>query len=162
MKWWWWLILVAMIAGVLAMAFSDPAQAADNDWGGCTDPKAVNFVGRDFIQDLEGMGFHVVADDSCVYLKCTLAALDVPGVYYCGEGTADDENGWDWINDRLPGMPAYYGKLIDTVGCLDPEADNFMDPQWWPDYNIYNGGCEYGNAQEDNEPLPGQAVLRPN
>ncbi len=119
--------------------------AEDNEIGFCTNPKAVNFIGADIIQLYQDEGYLVVNDGSCYYLKCVDAGL--PGVYSCDMGTEDDENYNDWANELLPGMafgPAYYGKLIDVGGCTDPAADNFMDSQWFPDYNIIDdGSCVY-------------------
>jgi len=131
-------------------------SAEDNDVGICTEPGAVNYPGSDTLQALKDAGLRPVNDGSCYYLQCDPAIPDEPeiGAYSCDMGTKDHNNFDDWVNDRLLGMsnyipgseygPAYYGKLIDVGGCTDPEALNWMDPQWWPDYNIIeNGSCEY-------------------
>lgn len=143
-------VLAVAIAVVFAILIVFGVAAEDNEIGFCTNPKAVNYIGADIIQLYQDEGYRVVNDGSCYYLKCVEAVpgdADFAGVYSCDEGTEDDQNFWDWANELLPGMaygPAYYGKLIDVGGCTDPVALNWMDPQWWPDYNIIeDGSCVY-------------------
>lgn len=93
MKWYWWLLLVMMIAGVLLMAFGDPASAEDNDWFGCTDSKAINYV--TFIADLEDMGFNIVDDGNCYYLTCTVEEG-------CSDGTKENANYYEYLDEVYP------------------------------------------------------------
>ena len=143
-------LLFASIIAIFIALTPGVVSAEDNDWGICTDPNAVNYPGVETLDALKEAGFRPVNDGSCYYLKCVEAVPgnpDFAGVYSCDMGTADDQNYWGWVNDLLPGMeygPAYYGKLINIGGCTDPAALNWMDPQWWPDYNIIDdGSCVY-------------------
>ena len=134
-------IFIALTPGVVS--------AEDNDWGICTDPKAVNYPGAETLDALKEAGFRPVNDGSCYYLQCDEVVVDGyhTGAYSCDEGTADRQNYNEWVNDLLPGMefgPAYYGKLIDIGGCTEEGASNWMNPIYWPDYNIVeDGSCVY-------------------
>jgi hypothetical protein len=146
------LIWIASVLFVLAalLFVVQLVSADDNDVGICTEPGAVNYPGADVIDSLKEAGLRPVNDGSCYYLQCDPAVPDEPelGAYSCDMGTKDHNNFDDWVNDRLPGMsnygPAYYGQLIDVGGCTDPKADNWMNPIYWPDYNIIDdGSCVY-------------------
>jgi hypothetical protein len=143
-----WITGILFVIAVLLLAVK-LVSAEDNDVGICTEPGAVNYPGVEVIDSLKEAGLRPVNDGSCYYLQCDPAVPDEPelGAYSCDMGTKDHNNFDDWVNDRLPGMlygPAYYGKLIDTGGCTDPLAYNYMNPIYWPDYNIIeNGSCEF-------------------
>jgi hypothetical protein len=139
------LMWISIVLVVIALLLFGVRIVFAEDIGICTDPKSVNYPGVETLDALKEAGLNPVNDGSCYYLKCVDAG--VAGVYSCDMGTADDQNYDDWVNDRLPGMiygPAYYGNPIDIGGCTDPEALNWMDPQWWPDYSIIDdGSCVY-------------------
>jgi hypothetical protein len=146
-----WLIFICIVVAVfIALMIVANVMAEDNDIGICTEPNAVNYPDVETMDSLKEAGLNPVNDGSCYYLKCVDAGL--PGAYSCDMGTSDDQNYDDWVNDLLPGMqygPAYYGKLVDVGGCTDPEAVNYMDAQWWPDYNIIDdGSCVYAEEFE--------------
>jgi hypothetical protein len=139
------LMWISIVLVVIALLLFGVRVVFAEDIGICTDPKSVNYPGVETLDALKEAGLNPVNDGSCYYLKCVDAGL--PGAYSCDMGTADDQNYDDWVNDRLPGMqygPAYYGNLIEIGGCTDQSALNWMDPQWWPDYNIIDdGSCVY-------------------
>jgi hypothetical protein len=146
-----WLIFICIVIAVfIALMIVANVMADDNDIGICTDPNSVNYPGVETLNALKEAGLNPVNDGSCYYLQCDEVMMDDGtgmGAYSCDMGTPDHQNYMDWVNDRLPGMqygPAYYGKLIDVGGCTDPEAVNFTDAQWFPDYNIIDdGSCVY-------------------
>ena len=144
------MFICIVVAVFIALMIVANVMAEDNDIGICTDPNSVNYPGVETMDALKEAGLNPVNDGSCYYLNDEVMMDDGTGTgaYSCDMGTADHQNYMDWVNDRLPGMsnygPAYYGQLIDIGGCTDPEALNFMDAQWFPDYNIIDdGSCVY-------------------
>jgi hypothetical protein len=126
------LMWISIVLVVIALLLFGVRVVFAEDWGGCTDPRAVNYSIA--IPDMEDAGYRVVDDGSCYYLKIE----DGVGT----DGTKDDNNYFEWLDEVY--SPAYYGKLIDIGGCTDPAAINWMDPQWWPDYNVIDdGSCIY-------------------
>lgn len=153
MKTFVFVILCVVVAVFAAMVIV--ASVGAEDIGICTDPNSVNYPGVETLNALKDAGLSPVNDGSCYYLQCDEVMMDDgtgTGAYSCDMGTPDHQNYMDWVNGILPGMeygPAYYGKLIDIGGCTDPEAVNYMDAQWWPDYNIVDdGSCVYSEEFE--------------
>jgi hypothetical protein len=148
------MLVIVLVLGIVGQVHAeDETVPNQGKFEICKHENAVNFPGYDVIKSLEDAGFTVVDDGSCYYLQCDEIIMEDgtgTGAYSCDMGTPDHENFYGWVNGTLLGMennpypPSYYGKLIDTGGCTDPLAENWMNPIWFPDYNIIdNDSCTY-------------------
>jgi hypothetical protein len=148
------LLWIAGIVFALALVLlgARVVMAEDDEIGFCTNKNAVNYIGAETINLYKDSGYRVVDDGSCYCLK---VEMDSEGNVLSADETScknNDTSYYDWLGDpdalyNAQFTPAYYGKLIDIGGCTDPLAYNWMDPQWWQDYNIIDdGSCEYLEA----------------
>jgi hypothetical protein len=143
MKW----MYLAMVAIAIALAFFalgvriGSAQAEDNVIGFCTNPKAVNYVGKDIIRYYKKLGYKVVNDGSCYFMNLKHKGALVTSLK---EVSADEAN---WSYQRY--VHTDYPMPKPTVmGCLtDPKARNFILPIYWEGYEIIVVPCIY-------DPLP--------
>lgn len=116
---------------------------------GCTNPKAVNFLG-----DWEG--WTMVDDGSCICMDIVLDewgnVLSLDEVD-CGKAnnSFNDWMAWDYNQNLLPDETAYF-EMIDIEGCTDKEAVNYLDPIYWDGYVIIeDGSCVYDIPFEYND-----------
>jgi|WetSurMetagenome_2_1015567.scaffolds.fasta_scaffold00049_19 hypothetical protein len=136
----WSLMIMLFLGGLLVQ----PAQAEDADVVGiCTDPASVNYVGVEVITSIKDAGLTVV-NEGCYYLQCDEVLFEDgtgTGAYSCEEITESTGNYWSWVNNTLLPQPA----LSQVEGCLDPSAENYMNPIFWTGYEITeaNWTCTY-------------------
>jgi hypothetical protein len=141
-----WMYVVVFVV-ILVLFFAGKAQAEDNVLGFCTDTNAVNFIGNDIIKLYEDTGFTVVDDGSCYYLDCNEVTMEdgtvIEDAWSCQEATNGSGNYNNMISRLLADQPAPQLEIVE--GCLDPSADNYMNPIFWTGYEITeaNWTCIY-------------------
>jgi len=122
----------------------------------CTNPRAVNYPGDDIIQAIKADGGKVVDDGSCYCMRMIYDKWgELTGTEDISCKMADDSysqyfnalewNGSGWIiNRELGPEDTPWLEPVIVGGCTDPEAANWMNPQWWEGYEIIeDGSCFY-------------------
>ena len=150
-KWKWFVtgLVVALLVGAFLIAFGViPTQAEDDVIGFCIDSESVNFIGQDVIDLYEDMGYTVVDDGSCYYLQCDEVLFEDgtgTGAWSCDMAQSGNKGNYNAFVKIINPQP----ELQIVEGCLDPSAENYMNPLFWTGYEITeaNWTCIYPEVE---------------